>query len=310
MNASISTITHALSAADGEALEKVRTDASAARAAQAAGLPPTLEQMRAGYDAMVGRTPPAAGVTYEAATIGGIPGLWCRPKDARTGPVLLYLHGGAYALGSSAGYHNFVGQLASRCAMPAFIVDYRRAPEEPFPAAVDDSVAAFNGLIAHGYRSIAVVGDSAGAGLVLATIDSTRSAPVRPCAAVLYSIWSDLALSGESFHARGARDPQLTQAILSNAAAGYLHGHSDHDPLASPLYADPAGYPPLQLHVGTDELLFDDTIRLGVKAQGAGVDATIHVWEGMIHGFTRFVGTFEAAPMALDISAAFLVDLL
>ena len=306
LTTSKTTITHSLSAKDGQALETIRSAAVAQRAALAAKPPPSLDQMRVEYDAMVGQTLPAHGVTYEAAMVGGLTGVWCRPKNARTDAAILYLHGGAYALGSSAGYHELGGQISARCTTPVFVADYRRAPEQPFPAAVEDSVAAFHGLAELGFRAIAIAGDSAGAALSLATIASTRSASVRPCAAILFSIWSDLALSGKSFHDRAARDPQLTQQILSNGAAGYLHGHSDHDPLASPLYADVAGYPPLQFHVGTEELLLDDTIRSGEKARVAGVDATIHVWEGMVHVFPRFVGIFEAAPAAIDIAAAFL----
>jgi acetyl esterase/lipase len=306
MTTSNATVTHPPSAADGLALEKLRTDAAAQRATLAAGPQPNLEQMRAGYDANVGLTRPADGVTYEPATVGGVAGVWCRPKDARTDAAILYLHGGAYVLGSSVGYRNLAGQIAARSTTQVFVADYRRAPEQPFPAAVDDSVAAYNGLVELGLRAIAVAGDSAGGALSLATIASTRSASVRPCAAVMFSIWSDLALTGQSFQERAARDPQLTQQILSNGAVGYLHGRSAHDPLASPLYADVDGYPPLQFHVGTEELLLDDTIRSGERAQAAGVQATIHVWEGMVHVFPRFVGTFEAAPAALDIAAAFL----
>jgi acetyl esterase/lipase len=270
-----------------------------------------MDQMRSGYDATVGQTLLADGVNYEPAVAGGIPGMWCRPKEhsAKDAPVdaaILYLHGGAYLLGSSAGYHNLGGQIAARTTTPAFVADYRRAPEQPFPAAVDDSVAAYKGLIELGFGAIAVAGDSAGGALTLATIASTQSASIRPCAAVLFSIWSDLAFTGQSFQERAARDPQLTQPILTNGAAAYLHGQSAHDPLASPLYADADEYPPMQFHVGTEELLLDDTIRSGEKAQAAGVDATIHVWEGMVHVFPRFVGTLEAAPKALDISAAFL----
>jgi epsilon-lactone hydrolase len=307
LTTSNATSTHPLSAADGLALAKIRTDAAAQRATLAAGPQPSLEQTRAGYDANVGLTLPADGVTYEPATVGGVAGVWSRPKDARNAAIL-YLHGGAYVLGSSVGYRNLAGQIAARSMTQVFVADYRRAPEQPFPAAVDDSVAAYNGLVELGFRAIAVAGDSAGGALSLATIASTRSASVRPCAAVMFSIWSDLALTGRSFQERAARDPQLTQQILSNGAVGYLHGRSAHEPLASPLYADVDGYPPLQFHVGTEELLLDDTIRSGARAEAAGVQATIHVWEGMVHVFPRFVGTFEAAPAALDIAAAFLRD--
>jgi acetyl esterase/lipase len=310
MTTSNAIITHALSLADAQALEKLRTDSAAQRATLAAGPPPSLEQMRADYDANVSLTRPADGMTYEPATVGGVPGVWCRPKDSRADAAILYLHGGAYVLGSSVGYRNLGGQIAARSTTHVFVADYRRAPEQPFPAAVDDSVAAYNGLVELGFRAIAVAGDSAGGALGLATIASTRSASVRPCAAVLFSAWSDLALTGQSFQERAARDPQLTPQILSNGAAGYLRGHSAHDPLASPLYADVTGYPPLQFHVGTEELLLDDTIRSGEKAQAAGDEATIHVWEGMVHVFPRFVGTFEAAPAALDIAAAFLRECL
>lgn len=269
----------------------------------------TLLERRKFYDAMTERTPHAVGVRYEAATVRGVPGVWCR-NGTRSTSAILYLHGGAYNLGSAAGYRNFAGQIANRCAADVFVPDYRLAPENPFPAAVDDAISVYVGLAETDYESIALVGDSAGGGLALVTVNLARSAPIhgeftiRGC--VVFSPWTDLALGGPSIRSHAERDPILSEAILCATATNYLGGTDASDPLASPLYGDPSGLPALQLHVGTEEILLDDAVRYTRRANEAGVEATVHLWEGMPHVFPMSLGTFDAAAAALDISADFL----
>jgi acetyl esterase/lipase len=300
-------IEHPLSDADRDAMVVFRAQRKAQMLAQE-GKTLALLELRQGYDAMVGQTPSAAGINYEAALAGGASGFWCRPHGAHPKTAILYIHGGAYVLGSASAYQHFAGQLAARCKTAAFAVDYRLAPEHPFPAAVDDCNAAYRGLLDAGYDRIALVGDSAGGALSLATMMSARSAAVSiaPRVSVIFSPWTDLALTGASIESKAQADPIFTRAALAGPAATYLNGYSDHDPLASPLYGDLAGLPPLQVHTGSEELLLDDTIRFVDRARAAGVDATAHIWNGMPHVFPRSVDRFEAAGQALDLSAAFI----
>jgi epsilon-lactone hydrolase len=262
---------------------------------------------RAPFDEVMEHTPDAPRVTYDRSIVGGVPGIWCKPAGARTSTKILYLHGGAYVLGSANAYRHFAGQIAARTKAAVFIVEYRLAPEDPFPAALEDAKAAYRGLVEDGAAKIAIVGDSAGGGLALALLSMmVQSEDVAPVAAVVMSPWTDLALTGGSLEDRADDDPLLTKEMLSKTAASYLNGHDPRDPLASPLYGDLAGRPPIQLHVGTSEILLDDTRRYAERARAAGVEATAHVWEGMTHVFPSSVGTLEAAEKALGIMATFL----
>ncbi len=290
-------VEHPLSDADRAAAAELRAQTAALPA------PPDLASNRASFEAMLARIPLAAGVRYEAAEVGGIAGFWCRSDLDRPGAAILYLHGGAYMIGSANGYRGFAGQLAARSATAAFVAEYRLAPEHPFPAAVEDAGAALLGLAALGYRSIVVAGDSAGGGLSLVTLALARSAAR---AGVVFSPWTDLALTGDAMTERAAIDPLLDDPTLRNAAREYLAGHDARDPHASPLFGDLADLPPLQLHVGTDEILFDDALRYFERARDAAVDATVHVWDGMPHVFPSQVGTFAASDACLDIASAFI----
>jgi acetyl esterase/lipase len=240
-------------------------------------------------------------------------GIWCRPRTAAPGVVILYLHGGAYVLGSAHAYRHLAGQVAARTNATAFVADYRLAPEDPFPAALDDARAAYRGLVAAGARMIAIVGDSAGGGLALAVLSITRAEALAgtgadPRAAVALSPWTDLALTGPSMEERAGDDPILTPAMLATTGASYLQGHDPRDPHASPLCGRLAGLPPIQLHVGTSEILLDDSRRYVERARREGVDATAHIWEGMPHVFPASVGTLDAAERALETIAAFLKE--
>ncbi|MBY8829892.1 alpha/beta hydrolase [Hephaestia sp. CMS5P-6] len=266
---------------------------------------------RPAFDDLMGRTPQAGGVTYEAAEVGGVPGWWCRPADAAPDAAILYLHGGAYAVGSAQAYRNFVGQIALRAQVAAFIPDYGLAPERPFPAATDDAGAVYRGLAAAGASKIAIAGDSAGGGLALAAAArasaATREGPApRPLAVVAMSPWTDLALTGESMTTRGGHDPLLTHAALGQARNTYLGEADPRDPRASPLYGDLAGLPPVMLHVGEDEILLDDARRMADRIAAAGSPVELHVWQGMVHVFPANLALLRAAPDALDLVAAFL----
>ena len=263
------------------------------------------------FDELMGKTPAADGVTYEEAEVGGVAGWWCRPDDAIAGAALLYFHGGAYVAGSARAYRHFVGQIAARAQVVAFVPEYALAPEHPFPAAVDEAQACYRGLVEKGFGKIALAGDSAGGGLALALLSSLVAkardvSAFRPVGAAVMSPWTDLALSGMSMETRAEADPLLTKESLASTARLYLGGHDPRDPLASPLYGDLAGLPPVRVHVGEDEVLLDDSLRLGERIESQGRTVEIHTWQGMIHVFPSNVALLHAAKEALDDIGNFL----
>ncbi len=262
------------------------------------------------FDAMFAATPAAADVRLEAATVGGIAGLWLRPTNARPGARILYLHGGGYVLGSAQALTGFVSQIATRVGADAFVPDYRLAPEHRFPAAIDDAVAAYRGMVSDGAERIVVVGDSAGGGLTLALLsilafDRTKDL-AQPAGAAVMSPWTDLALTGESFQTRAEADPIFTRDVLQGFAEMYLQGRDSTDPRASPLYAALGGLPPVRIDVGDDEVLLADSTRYAELAQAAGTEITLSVWEGMPHVFQSSIGQFLAAERSLNAIGDFI----
>jgi acetyl esterase/lipase len=261
------------------------------------------------FDHIIAMTPATPDVSYKAVTVGGVPGWWCSPPNTIEGAAILYLHGGAYVLGSASAYRNFAGQIAVRAKAATFIPDYRVAPEHQFPGAVDDALAAFRGLSGAGYSSLALAGDSAGGGLALSLLSiataRSKDGSVLRLAAVM-SPWIDLALTGDSIKARADADPLLTRDALQKAAKLYLGEQYLHNPQASPLYGNLAGLPPVLLHVGEDEILFDDSCRFAERIDSAGGTARIDVWQGMVHVFPSNVELLQAAREALDDIGEFL----
>ena len=268
-------------------------------------------QARAPFDALMEHVPAAVGLTYAPAEVGGVSGWWCRPEDATVGAAILYLHGGAYIVGSAPAYRNFVGQIASRAKLDAFIPNYRLAPEHAFPAAVDDARATYDGLAQLDFESIVLAGDSAGGGLTLvllslAAAKARAGTGLRPAGAAVISAWTDLALTGASMASRAEADPLSTKESLAAAAKLYLKGREPRDPMASPLCGDLTGLPPVVMHVGEDDILLDDALRYGDRFESAGGAIQIHTWEGMIHVFPSNVAELKAAPEALDQIGDFL----
>jgi monoterpene epsilon-lactone hydrolase len=279
---------HGMTAADRAAM-------TALRAALAAN-PVTMT--RASYDGLFEQVPPADAVDYSESSVGGVPGVWCVPTAHRTEAALLYLHGGGFVYGSARAYRHLVGQIAARAGVPAFVADYRLAPEHEFPAALDDARAAFRGLATQfGAQHVAVVGDSAGGGLALALLQEEQDARCG----VLLSPWTDLVLTGASIESKAADDPFLTRAALDAGARQYLGAHNRLDPHVSPLYGAGQTTPPIQVHVGTAEILLDDSLRLT-----SNESIQVHVWEDMLHVFPSSIGLFEAARAAHDLIATFL----
>ena len=265
-------------------------------------------EARPAFDRYMFSVPPPERVRYEPAVVGGVAGWWCLPGDAEKTAVILYLHGGAYVLGTAAAYRQFVGHVAAASGMPAFVADYALAPERPFPAALDDAVAAYRALALDGY-SVVVVGDSAGGGLALA-LGSAVMAVARsenlpsPLGIAAFSPWTDLALTGESLTSRARHDPLVTRRVLADCAAQYLQGYDAHDPCASPLYGRFDGSVPVLIHVGTDEVLLDDSLRVAERIGAAGSTVEVHVWRGMTHVFLTNT-RLRAASKALQLCGEF-----
>jgi acetyl esterase/lipase len=263
------------------------------------------------FDELMEKTPAADGVTYEEAEVGGVAGWWCRPDEAVAGAAVLYFHGGAYVAGSARAYRHFVGQIAARAKVVAFVPEYSLAPERPFPAAVDEAQACYRGLVEKGFGKIALAGDSAGGGLALVLLSllvakARDVSALRPVGAVVLSPWNDLALSGMSMETRAQADPLLTKESLASTVRLYLGGHDPRDPLASPLYGDLGGLPAVRVHVGEDEILLDDSLRLGERIESQGGTVQVHTWQGMIHVFPSNVALLRAAKEALDDIGDFL----
>ena len=264
------------------------------------------------FDEIMERVAVPEGVTFEAATVGGIPGWWAKPPQGKKRAAIVHVHGGWFTWGTARAFRNFVGHIALSAGTDAFIPDYRLAPEHPFPAAVRDLEACYRGLIDEGITQIALTGDSAGGNLALVLLSTASAAAssdaVAPVGAVVFSPITDLALTGESYDTRAEAELYFTKSQAAGLVRSYLGVTDPKNPLASPLYADLTGLPPIRVHVGDDEVLLDDSRRYVEHAVGAGVDARVDIWMGMPHGFVTNVGGFNAATQALKASGAFLTE--
>lgn len=246
----------------------------------------------------------------EHAEVGGIPGDWLSMPGADANRVVLYIHGGAFVLGSARGYRAMCARLAKATRARIFAVDYRLAPESPFPAAIQDSAAAYRGLLAQGAApsSIVIVGDSAGGNLTVATLLSLRDAGVPlPAAGVCISPWVDLECVGETMKTKAGVDPLCQYDSMILEAGLYLNGQNARAPLASPIHADLRGLPPLLIQVGTEETLFDDSTRLAQAAEKAGVPVTLDIFEGMPHVWHVFAEFLPEAREAIDKIGEFVI---
>ena len=266
---------------------------------------------RGSFNDIMERVAVPEGVTFEAAIEGGIAGWWARPARTRAGAAILHTHGGWFNLGTARAFRNLVGHIAVSAGADAFIPDYRLAPEHPFPAAVSDVEACYRGLVDKGITRIALTGDSAGGNLALVLLSITSAHATKdgrtPVGAVAFSPVTDLALTGASYDTRAEADPFFIKSQAAKLVRSYLGETNPKNPLASPLYGDLSGLPPVRVHVGDDEVLLDDSRRYVECAVAAGVDARLDVWMGMPHGFITNIG-FNAATQALIATGAFLSE--
>jgi len=266
----------------------------------------TIDEQRARQErrARYNRVP--ADVHCQPVDAGGVPGEWIEAPDADLG-AMLYLHGGAYALGSIKIHRELVGRLARATRTRCLALGYRLAPEHPFPAALEDATAAYRWLLNRGFgpSQIIIAGDSAGGGLTLATLVALRDAgDPLPAGAVCISPWTDLALTGKSVQDKAQADIILNPDCLRTYANFYAGQHDYSSPLISPLYADLKGLPPLLIQVGSDEILLDDAARCAVKAQAAGVKVTLDISDEMFHCY-QMVSLLPEAKKAVEQIAGF-----
>lgn len=281
-----------------------------ARMAPPPGAPrPSLAERRAQMDAFFGAVPLPDGCTADVLHAGDVPARRYRPANAESGRVLLYLHGGGYHTGSSLSHGHLAARLAEAAGMLALALDYRLAPEHPFPAGLDDALAAYRWLLASGFqpKRIAIAGDSAGGGLALALwLALKRDGLPPPAALLLLSPWTDLSQSGPSYAEVGGRDPILTKDGLDALVPSYAGEAAIDDPLISPIRGDFTGAPPMMVLCGGEEILVSDSVRLAEVAGLAGVETRLEVWPEMIHVWPIFHQILGAGRRAIAESGAWL----
>jgi acetyl esterase/lipase len=269
----------------------------------------SLKKIRSPFEARGAfeRLAPAlpTGARRQPGAMGGVQGEWITSSGAPIG-TMLYLHGGGYFACSPATHRAITGGFAN-LGFAVFAAEYRLAPEHPFPAALEDALAAYKALLAEGApQNLLLAGDSAGGGLVLATLLAAKAAGIpMPASALLFSPWTDLAATGKSLKSNLKRDPMLRGDRILEAASVYLNGADPKNPLISPLYGDLAGLPPLFIQVGESEVLRDDSIRLAERARAANVPVQLKIWHNVPHVWQLFQGFLPEARLALAEASAF-----
>jgi monoterpene epsilon-lactone hydrolase len=292
-------------------MEQIKALMKQNRSAATTDPAPSIEQLRAGMDQMLGSLPPVAGGRVEAVSAGGVPAEWTTPEDGRTtSGTLLYLHGGGYFQGSPATHRRLVTALCLGAGMRGLSIDYRLAPEHRFPAALDDALAAYRWLTGpqgEDPARVVVAGDSAGGGLSAALLAALRDAgDPLPAGAYLLSPWTDLTGTGESMRTRADADPMIDPTEAGATARRYAGDQDLRHPLISPLYADLAGLPPLLIHAGDAEVLLDDSTRMADRARQAGVTVELVVWPGAFHVFQMMVEMVPEADEAVAQAGAWM----
>ena len=270
-------------------------------------IPTEIKANRAFLDA--GARPLAKGVKGTLINASGVTAEMQIPEGAASDAVILYFHGGGYVGGSIASHRNLTGNLALASKCQLLSVEYRLAPENPHPAAVEDAINSYKWLLSEGYdpKKIAISGDSAGGGLAIAAQLKIRDEGLPlPVASAPISPWIDMGLSGDTMSSRQSRDPLIRLDLIREFKSQFLGpNNNSNDPYASPLQADLSGLPPMLIHVGDDEMLLSDSERLAEKASAAGVSVTLEVWPEMIHVWHTFVGLFPEAQDGINRIAEF-----
>ena len=271
--------------------------------------PEGLAELRQMYDGLGAMFPTADDVTLTTATVGGVPGEWSQTPGAAADRVVLYLHGGGYVIGSILSHRHLATELGRAAGTRALAIDYRLAPEHPFPAAVDDALAAYRALLEQGIkpRHIAIAGDSAGGGLTVATLLAAKQAGLpQPACGFAISPWVDMESLGASITGKAGEDPMVQGTALLAWAGLYLNGQDARSPLAAPIHGDLTGLAPLLIQVGSAETLLDDSVQLAAVAGAAQVPVRLEVWPEMIHVWHFFHPILTDARTALADAGAFI----
>ncbi len=240
-------------------------------------------------------------VTKEEVKYAGIDAAWFTPDGYSKSKTILYLHGGGYVMGSYNTHRALIGRIARASNCKALAINYRKAPENPYPAAVEDALATYKQMIADGCENIFIMGDSAGGGLTLALLQLIRKNRLPKAAGiVLLSPWTDLTLSGDSIQTKKDKDPLITPHLLEIFSKRYYGDADPTHPLISPLFADLKGIPPTLIQVGENEVLFDDSTRLAQKLHKSGVKVRLETYDNMMHVWQFFGGIVPEANKAIE----------
>lgn len=262
----------------------------------------TLAETRESFDTEMGRIPLADNVTVESLTFGNVPAEKITPANATPGKAVLYLHGGGHVFGSIKSHRHFVSRLAVATKATAWHIDYRLAPEHPYPAAIEDALIAYRAILDSGIApaDLVVGGESAGGNLAAALLLKLKQENLpQPAGLYLLSPWLDMTTTAESYDKVGARDPMISREGIVGVALAYL-GNQPDTPLASPVRADVAGLPPMLIQVGSEEVLLSDSTTFANNAAMTGIDVTLRVWAGMPHAWPLFHPFLRAGLPAID----------
>ncbi|MGX9390763.1 alpha/beta hydrolase [Nitrobacteraceae bacterium UC4446_H13] len=276
------------------------------RAAKRAAM--SLAETRASFDTDMGRIPLADNVTTESLSFGNVPAEKITPANATPGKAVLYLHGGGHIFGSIKSHRHFVSRLAVATEATAWHIDYRLAPEHPYPAAIEDALAAYRALLDSGIApaDLVVGGESAGGNLAAALLLKLKDENLpQPAGLYLLSPWLDMTTTAESYDKVGARDPMISREGIVGVATAYL-GNQPDNPLASPVRADVSGLPPMLIQVGSEEVLLSDSITFANNAAMTGIDVSLRVWAGMPHAWPLFHPFLRAGLPAIDEAGAWM----
>jgi acetyl esterase/lipase len=262
-----------------------------------------VDQFRVWYEGLMSQFQLDEDIVCERVGAGGVPAEWIYDPEAAADRVLLYLHGGGYMIGSMRTHRVPLSRLSRAAGVRVLGLEYRLAPENPFPAALEDSVAAYRWLLSEGCDpgKITIGGDSAGGGLTMAVLVALRYlGEPMPAAGICLSPWVDLEGTGESMNTKAEEDPIVQREMLEFMTDLYVGNRDRRAPLAAPLYADLRGLPPLLIQVGTAETLLDDSKRLADRAKAAGVEVDLQIWDDMVHVWHLFAPVLPEGQQAIE----------
>ncbi|WP_348971351.1 alpha/beta hydrolase [Pseudomonas atacamensis] len=268
-----------------------------------------MSDIRDAYAKMLGQNQPPAGVRFEAVDMGGVPATLVTPDELKTDAVLMYIHGGAYIVGRPDGYHGIGGNYAKMLGARVYMPDYRLAPEHQFPAPIDDTLRAYEWLLEQNIAAskIAFAGESAGGAMVVSVMVAAKSKGL-PLPAVGSSIspWANLEHTGASMSNREGLDPLNSKPVLDILARAFLGDTLANHPLASPVFADVTGLPPILVQIGENELMLSDALRLANHLADNRVRVNLEVWPGMFHAWHFYAGMLAEGQQALESSVRFI----